>query len=68
MVNIKIRLIIFFAVETSSTSRVSKSAIWQENEKQDTRIQRKVRIGGPTPLQGEGAETESKPALLYFQP
>ena len=23
---------------------------------------------GPTPLQGEGAETESKPALLYFQP
>ena len=22
---------------------------------------------GPTPLQGEGAKTESKPALLYFQ-
>ena len=47
---------------------VSESAIWWENEKQDTRIQRKVRIKGPTPLQGEGAETESKPALLYFQP
>ena len=31
------------------------------------RIQRKVKIRGPTPLQGEGAETESKPALLYFQ-
>ena len=25
-------------------------------------------IRGPRPLQGEGAETESKPALLYFQP
>ena len=34
----------------------------------DTRIQRKARIRGPTLLQGEGAETESKPALLYFQP
>ena len=40
----------------------------RENEKRDIRIQRKVRIRGPTPLQGEGAETESKPALLYFQP
>ena len=40
--------------------------IWQENEKQDTRIQRKARIRGPTALRGEGAETESKPALLYF--
>ena len=54
-------------VKTSLTSRASKSTIWQENEKQGTRIQRKVRIRGPTPLQGEGAETESKPALLYFQ-
>ena len=50
------------------TSRISESGIWQEKEKQDTRIQRKARIGGPTPLQGEGAETESTPALLYFQP
>ena len=40
---------------------------WQDKEKWDTRIQRKVRIRGPTPLQGEGAKTESKPALLYFQ-
>ena len=55
------------SVESSLTSRVSKSAIQQENEKWDTRIQRKARIRGPTPLQGEGAETESKPALLYFQ-
>ena len=55
-------------VETGLTSRVSESAIWRENEKQDIRIQRKARIRGPTPLQGEGAETESKPALLYFQP
>ena len=39
-----------------------------ENEKQDTRIQRKARIKGPTPLQGEGAETEFKSALLYSQP
>ena len=54
-------------VETSSTSRVSESA-WPENEKRDTRIQRKAMIRGPRPLQGEGAETESKPALLYFQP
>ena len=23
---------------------------------------------GPAPLQGAGAETEPKPALLYFQP
>ena len=38
-----------------------------EKEKQDTRIQWKVRIRGPTPLQGEGAKTESKPALLYSQ-
>ena len=43
------------------------SMIRQENEKRDTRIQRNVRISGPTRLQGEGAETESKPALLYFQ-
>ena len=55
-------------VETSSTSRVSESVIWRENEKRDTRIQRKARIRGPTPLQGEGPETESKPVLLYFQP
>ena len=34
------------SVETSSTSRVSKSETRRENEKQDTRIQRKVRIGG----------------------
>ena len=50
-------------VETSSTSRVSESVIRRENEKGDTRIQRKMRIRGPTLLQGEGAETESKPAL-----
>ena len=43
------------AVETSLTSRVSKSAIRWENEKWDTRIQRKVRIRVPTLLQGEGA-------------
>ena len=55
-------------VETSSTSRVSESTIGRENEKRDTRIQRKARLRGPTQLQGEGAETESKPALLYFQP
>ena len=55
-------------VEASSKSRVSKSAIWRENEKRDTRIQRKVRIRGPTPLQCEGARTESKPALLDFHP
>ena len=51
-------------VKTPSTSTVSESTIWQENEKQDTRIQWKARIRGPTPLQGEGAETEFKPALL----
>ena len=37
-------------VETSSTSRVSESAMWRENAKWDTRIQRKTRIRGPTPL------------------
>ena len=47
---------------------VAESTIWWENEKQDKKIQIKMRIRGPTPLQGEGAETESKPALLYFQP
>ena len=57
-----------FTVESGSTSWVSESTIWQEKEKQDMRIQRKVRIRGPTLLQGEGAKTESKPALLYFQP
>ena len=51
-----------------STSSVSESVIWRENEKRDTRIQRKNRIKGPIRLQGEGAETESKPALIYFQP
>ena len=56
------------SVEIGSTTRVSESVIQQENEKWDTRIQRKARIRGPTLLQGEGAETESKPALLYFQP
>ena len=53
-------------VKNSSTSKVSESAIRRENEKRDKRIQRKARIRGPTPLQGEGAKTESKPALLYF--
>ena len=42
------------------------SMIRRENEKRDTIIQRKV-IRGPRRLQGEGAETESNPALLYFQ-
>jgi hypothetical protein len=55
-------------LETSSTIRVSESVIRRENEKRDTRISRKARIRGPTLLQGEGAETESKPALSYFQP
>jgi len=54
--------------DTSSTRRVFKSVIRRENEKRDTRISRKARIRGPTLLQGEGAETESKPALSYFQP
>ena len=54
----------YSTVKTSSTSRVFKSVIQQENKKQDTRIQR---IRGPTLLQGEGAKTESKAALLYFQ-
>ena len=27
----------------------------------------KIKDRGPTPLQGEGVETESKPSLLYFQ-
>ena len=62
------RILEWVGVETSSASRVSKSAILLENEKRDTRIQRKAKIRGPTPLQGEGAETESKPASLYFQP
>ena len=57
-----------FTVESGLTSRVSKSTIWQKKEKQDMRIQRKVRTRGPTPLEGEGAETESKPALLDFPP
>lgn len=43
-------------------------ARYSERMGKETRIQRKARIRGPTPLQGEGAETESKPALLYFQP
>ena len=55
-------------VKTGSTGKISESVIRWENEKQDTRIQWKARIRGPIPLQGEGAETESKPALLYFQP
>ena len=55
-------------VKNSSTNRASESMIWRENEKWNTRIQRKARIRGPTPLQGEGVETESKPGLLYFQP
>ena len=59
---------IWRVVETSSTNRVSKRAVRQENEKWDTRIQRKARIREPTLLQGEGDKTESKPALLYFQP
>ena len=56
------------SIETGLTSRVSESAIWLENEKQDTRVQWKARIRGLIPLQGEGAETESRPALLYSQP
>ena len=39
---------------------ISESGIWQEKKKEDTRIQRKQRIRGPTTLQGESAETESK--------
>ena len=51
-------------VETGWTSRVSKSTMRQETEKQDPRIQWKALIGGPTPLQSEGVDTESRPALL----
>ena len=50
--------------ETGSASRVSKSVIRRENEKQDIRIQWKARIRGSTPLQGEGDETES--SQLYY--
>ena len=56
------------SVKSGSTSRVSESAMQRENEKQDTWVQWKARIGWPTPLQGEGAETDSMPALLYSQP
>ena len=35
-------------VETDLTSMVSESMIWWEKEKQDTRIQQKARIRGPT--------------------
>ena len=45
-----------------------QKALWWENEKQDTRVQWKERIGEPTALPGEGAETESIPAWLYSQP
>ena len=50
-------------VETSLKCRVSKSVIQWENEKWDTRIQRKARIRGTTLIQVESSETESKPAL-----
>ena len=53
-------------VKTGSASRVSERVIREENEKQDKRIQRKAKIRGPTPLQGEGAESESKPVLLIL--
>ena len=56
-------------VKTSSTSKqVFRKCDNGMRMRKETRIQRKARIRGPTPLQGEGAETESKPALLYFQP
>ena len=61
-----ISMLTLYYVETGLTSRVTKSATWRENEKQDTRIQCKARIRGPALLQGEGAETESKPALLIL--
>ena len=66
--NAAVNVGLLVSVKTSWTSRVSESTIQRENEKRDTRIQRKARIRGPTPLQGEGAKTEFKPALLYFQP
>ena len=50
-------------VETGLTSIVSESAMRQKREKQDTRVQWKARIRGPTPLQGEGTKTESRPAF-----
>ena len=51
-------------VETRSASRVSERATWQENEKQDKRIQRKAKIRGPTLLQGEGVKLN--PSQLYY--
>ena len=65
--NAAVNVGLLVSVKTSWTSRVSESTIQRENEKRDARIQRKARIRGPTPLQSEGAETESKPALFYFQ-
>ena len=53
-------------VETSLTSRVSKSAIRQENEKQDTRIQRKERIRGSNTL-NQGSKVKV-PKLNPSQP
>lgn len=53
-------------VKTSSTSRVFESAIQQENEKARHKNLEKSEGQGTLPLLGEGVETESNPALLYF--
>ena len=51
-------------VETNLTSMVSESMIWWENEKQDTRIQQKARIRGPTCFKMKALKLN--PGQLYY--
>ena len=55
-----------YSVETGYTGRVSESAIGQKKEKQDTRIQRKVRIGGPTPKGSKVKVPKLNPSQFFI--
>ena len=57
---------VIYSVETGLTGRVSEIAIGRKKEKQDTRIQRKVRIGGPTPKGSKVKVPKLNPSQLYY--
>ena len=57
---------VIYNVETGLTGRVSEIAIGRKKEKQDTRIQRKARIGGPTPKGSKVKVPKLNPSQLCY--
>ena len=55
-----------YSVKSGLTGRISESAIGRKKEKQDTRIQRKARIRGPTPKGSKMKVPKLNPSQLCY--